>query len=356
MELELTPNLGVVPTSRPDALEPRAINAARPDLSVVVPTFNRRQSLLRLIESLSSQTCPADRFEVVVVDDGSTDGTAAAVRAAATPFSLRVVSQFNGGPAEARNRGVRLARGHVVVFLDDDVVPSPHLLATHAAAHQQRDDTVVIGPMLRPDNWRPAPWIRWEEDLLRKQYAELIAGKYACTPRQFYTGNASVSRERFLATGGFDPQFRRAEDVELAYRLHARGARFAFNPGAHVLHYPSRSFASWSATPYQYGRYDVVMHREKGLDTLGCTAFEFHNRHPLTRLLVRACLGRNRQTRSAIALLRMASTTAASIGAHGLSRIALSGIHNIRYWEGVADEMGGAAPARRFIAAARVSA
>src|SRR5262245_25867711 len=94
---------------------------AAPDLSIVVPTYNRRAGIERFLRALEEQTFPATRFEVVVVDDGSTDGTDAALAAMQTPYRLRVLHQENAGPAAARNAGLREAQGRLIVFLDDDV-------------------------------------------------------------------------------------------------------------------------------------------------------------------------------------------------------------------------------------------
>ena len=105
---------------------------------------------------------------MVVVSDGSTDGTDAWLKqyAEAAPYALRAVSQPNGGPARARNNGIEHARGEVVVFLDDDVEPSPEFLAVHAARHAHQDRTVVIGPMLRDPAllWQEPVWIGWKSN------------------------------------------------------------------------------------------------------------------------------------------------------------------------------------------------
>jgi GT2 family glycosyltransferase len=320
-------------------------------VSVVVPTFNRRASLQRLLEALAQQTYPPERFEVVVVDDGSTDGTAEQARSLGLPYTLKMLRQSNQGPAQARNLGVAEARGALVVFLDDDVVPRPHLIAAHVAAHQVHPNAVVIGPMSPPpDEWPRPAWVRWEEDLLQIQYQDMLAGKYPCGPRQFYTGNASLSRQQFLEAGGFDPRFKRAEDVELAYRLRDRGARFVFRPEAEVWHYASRSFESWCRTPYQYGRYDVAMYREKGHEALPCAFVEFHRRHVLTRQLVRLCLGRPALARMAVQALRWVATGSDWGSARRAGRLALSAAFNVLYWQGVSDEFGDAAALQREIA------
>jgi glycosyltransferase involved in cell wall biosynthesis len=323
-----------------------------PRVSVVVPTFNRRASLQRLLIALAAQTYPVDGFEVVVVDDGSTDGTAELLERLAMPYPRRVLRQANGGPALARNRGVDAARGELIVFLDDDVEPLPELLAEHVAAHGAAADLVVIGPMSPPTDWSRPAWVAWEEEMLQAQYRAMLAGEYPCTARQFYTGNASLSRVRFLAAGGFDGSFKRAEDVELAYRLRDGGARFVFNPRADVRHFASRSFTAWCRTPYQYGRYDVAMGRDKGHEAFACAVHEFHARHSLNRLLAWLCVGRRPLVALAVLGLRIATLIAPALGAPRAARFALSGIFNLLYWQAVSDELGGRAPMWRAIATA----
>jgi glycosyltransferase involved in cell wall biosynthesis len=318
-------------------------------VSVVVPTYNRRDGLERLLRALAAQTYPASDFEVVVVNDGSDDGTGALLASLETPYRLRVLEQANAGPAAARNAGVQHAEGRLIVFLDDDVEPVPGLLAAHVEAHGDADDLVVVGPMWPPRGWPRSVWVRWEERQILKQYDAMARGLYSCTPRQFFTGNASVGRARLLATGGFDPRFKRAEDVELAFRLFAQGARFHFEPRAGVRHYASRSFASWKRTPYQYGRYDVVMGREKGINTFQMVCSEFADRHALNRALTRACVGYPWR-QPAVWGLFLVAVVADRIGLERAASFALSGIWNVQYWQGASDELGGPAAVWQAVA------
>src|SRR5579859_3487825 len=106
-----------------------------PFVSIVTPTYNRRTSLDRLLGALGKQTYPADRFELVVVDDGSLDGSVEYLRSLRLPFRLRVFEQAHAGPAAARNLGVARAEGRLVLFLDDDVLPLPELIAEHVQTH-----------------------------------------------------------------------------------------------------------------------------------------------------------------------------------------------------------------------------
>jgi GT2 family glycosyltransferase len=308
-------------------------------VSIVVPTFNRRASLSRLLNALAAQTYPTGGFEVIVVDDGSTDGSVEMLQGLTTPYTLRIVQQAHGGPALARNRGVGEAHGQLIIFLDDDVVPAADLVATHVAAQAEHDNLVVIGPMLPPRHGRRPAWIRWEEAKLVAQYEAMLDGKYACTPRQFFTANVSLRRARFLQAGGFDSSFKRAEDVELGFRLRDQGARFAFHGAAQVVHYPTRSFKAWCRTPYQYGRYDVEMER-KGHGALGIVLREFHSRHRLNRWLARLCVGRQWLIRGAVVALGAGARVADQVGAQRPASLAMSGIFSVLYWQGVADELG----------------
>lgn len=317
-------------------------------ISIVVPTYNRCASLLRLLHALEQQTCA--EFDVIVVDDGSTDATAQTLDALRPLYPMTVLRQRNGGPAAARNAGVQRATSDLVLFLDDDVVPIPTLVEQHLAVHALQSNAVVIGPMTPPANWSRPAWIRWEEDMLDVQYRAMESGEYECTPRQFYTANASLARARFIDAGGFDSAFKRAEDVELAYRMRDRGAEFVFLSDAVVYHYAERTFAAWSRTPYQYGRYDVIMHREKGHEALPCAAHEFHRRHVLTRCLARICVGHSALVRLSVGGLRLVADTADRVGARGVARLALSGIFNLLYWQGASDELGGPEPVWRTVA------
>jgi GT2 family glycosyltransferase len=314
------------------------LNAQPQLVSVVVPTFRRRASVLRLLGALRLQEYPAQRFEVVVVDDGSGDDTVASLRALETPFTLRVLEQSHEGPGAARNLGVAESAGELIVFLDDDVVPDSRLIAAHVAANSI-ESTVVVGPMLPPDGWRRPAWIRWEESKLVRQYRAMSEGVFTCTYRQFFTANASLRRERFLAAGGFDASFVRAEDVDLGFRLHEQGGTFVFAPEARVWHYPQRSFESWSKTPYRYGQADVVM-RGKGNPALAISLDEFHERPWLSRLACRASVGRPILFRASTFALGAAARVLDAFRVERLADVSLSGLFNLLYWQGVSDALG----------------
>lgn len=312
-------------------------------ISVVIPTFNRLNQLKQVLTGLEKQTYPLEKFEVVVVSDGSSDGTNAFLEALETPLDLVPVFQANQGVATARNQGFKQANGELVLFIDDDVVPAPQLVAEHVQEHDAHQaNIVVLGPMLSPPDFRLSPWTRWEQAMLVKQYDMMNAGAWEPTARQFYTGNSSLSRQLLLDSGGFDPAFRRAEDVELAYRLIEYDVRFIFNDRAVGYHYVSRSFASWMSTPYEYGRNDVIFSQEKGQTWLLPQVLqEYKGRHLFIRALTRACLDRHRLSQLSIMTLKSIAQLGDWMHLSGLSRQAYSGIFNLRYYQGMADELAG---------------
>jgi len=321
---------------------PAATTPAGATVSVIIPTFDRLPQLRRAIDAVMAQTYASERFEVVVVSDGSTDGTDEYLQEQCAP-NLVYASQRNAGPAAARNRGIELATGDLLLFIDDDVVASPQLVERHAEHHRLGGDRlVVIGPMATPMGTYLSPWVQWEQEMLYRQYDAMRRGLYGATARQFYTGNASVARAHVVAAGGFDTRFRRAEDIELAYRLDEAGLRFTFEPDAVGYHYADRSFASWLKIAYDYGATDVLLAREGHRSVGQIVRDGFQRRTPLTRRMIRACI--ERPWLGSLAQHSFMRTYAAcnTVHADRLRRYALSGLYNTSYYRGVADELGGA--------------
>ncbi len=314
-----------------------------PKVSVIIPTYNRLERLQRVLDGLQQQTYPLAQCEIIVVSDGSTDGTNAYLETPQTSLPIIPVIQANQGVAATRNHGIQHATGEFVLFLDDDVVPTPALIAEHIGTHTtSTDDIVVLGPMLTPPDFTMVPWVQWEQAMLVKQYADMLAGRWQPTARQFYTGNTSLARRFLLAAGGFDPTFRRAEDVELAYRLARYGLRFVFNPNAIGYHYAERSFRSWIDIPYAYGRNDVIFARDKQQDWLLPTIWkEFYTRHRLIRQMVYLGIDRYALSRVIHMGLKQLADLAQMLGISRLTQMAYSGLFNLRYYQGVADELGG---------------
>src|SRR5690606_14127087 len=121
-------------------------------------------------------------------------------------LNLRLLrNEVSRGPAAARNRAVAAGDAPYVAFIDDDVRAEPDLLARQAAMMRARGpNTILIGPLCAPPDWRPTAWNRWEAAQLEVEYGRMARGEYRPTWRQFHTGNAFLPRATFEALGGFD--------------------------------------------------------------------------------------------------------------------------------------------------------
>jgi GT2 family glycosyltransferase len=259
-----------------------------PSIEVVIPTYNRKPALIQCLDALAAQTIAG--FSVAVVDDASDERVEDWLSIVSWPFRLRVLRcTSNQGPANARNAAVASSEADLIAFIDDDVRAIPELLSRHLDAWRGAGaGSVIIGPLVAPQDWRPTPWNRWEADTLAFEYRRMAEGIYQPTWRQFFTGNALVSRQDIAAAGGFNASLRRAEDIELAYRLHQQGARFVFQPAAVGHHYAERSLQSWRQMAAQYAGSDLQMDRlYPELEWRRVIQHEMNRRHWLTKTAVK---------------------------------------------------------------------
>ncbi len=310
--------------------------------SIVIPTHNRWSSLERVLTALDEQTVDASDFEVIVVDDGSSDGTSDQLASISPSFRLKAISQINGGPAAARNTGISAATGELLLLLDDDVVPTPDWLEQHLAAHRVGPSRlVVIGPMSTPVDHDFQPWVRWEQSMLERSYRSMEEGSFAPTGRQFYTGNVSLPRSLALEVGSFEESLRRGEDVEFGYRLDDVGATFAFVGDARAHHHARRSLDSWREMATSYGAADVRFATEGRRHwLLPAVAAEFRGRRTPTRRLVQLTVGRDRFSWIAERLLIGLALRTSAVSPR-VAEFGFSGVFNLRYYNGMAAALGG---------------
>jgi GT2 family glycosyltransferase len=232
--------------------------------SVVIPTHDRLASLQEVLAAVEAQSGAAE-LEIVVVDDGSTDGTREWLAAHEFSVPAVVVRQERSGPAAARNAGVAAARGERIAFLGDDTVPAPTWLAEHARAHRERGGSPMLA-ILGRTRWhhriRVTPFLDYLNEDGRQFGYGLIRGGEEVPFNFFYTSNLSLARELLVAEP-FDVRFPFAvwEDIECSYRLHRRGLRLVYEPAAVVEHDHPTDLESFSARQERAGAAAVVFHR-----------------------------------------------------------------------------------------------
>jgi glycosyltransferase involved in cell wall biosynthesis/peptidoglycan/xylan/chitin deacetylase (PgdA/CDA1 family) len=242
-----------------------SVPATETRFSVVIPTYQRRRVVAMCLQALARQD-GAPSFEVVVVVDGSTDGTAESLRSLELPFPLTVIEQPNRGRAAACNAGASAARGETLLFLDDDMEADPRLLAEHTEALDRGADVVIGHVPLHPEMRRGflaagvGQWAEARADRIENQGGTLEL-------HDLLTGQMSISRALFLDVGGFDDAFTRRgtfgnEDLDLGHRLRMSGAAIVFSRKA-------VSFQRYVVTPRKYlrqwreaGQADVLFARK----------------------------------------------------------------------------------------------
>ena len=227
-------------------------SADPPVLSVVIPTFNRAAVLPRLFEALAACDPPAGGVEFIVVDDGSSDDTAAVVARAEVP-GLVSLRQDNAGAAAARNLGWRHARGALIAFTDDDCIPSRRWMVELVDAFHGSDLAAVGGAVVPFVPGFLAEFIQAERMVSHGGDADAV--KY------LVTANAAFTRDALEAVGGFDERFPGAagEDTDLTFRIQDCQMRITLIEGATVAHDHRTTMRGLFRTYYRHGRAWLIL-------------------------------------------------------------------------------------------------
>ncbi|HEX3459037.1 MAG TPA: glycosyltransferase [Candidatus Baltobacteraceae bacterium] len=246
------------------------MNSPLPDVSVVIPIYNRLETLELVMPTLLAQSLAPAQYELLVCDSNSTDGTAeylaavsrerAGVRHVAGPFS---------GRAAARNAGVAAARGEVVLFNDADILASPDLLAIHLQHHCERAGIAVVGLEVQVKDFNDYQYKREHPEArghLHPPSRKKLSWLY------FLTGNASVRRDDLLRAGCFDENFTGYghEDLELGYRLQRLGIEILYEPRAVNYHCQD--------VPYE--------DQKEKMRLAGRSTARFYRKHPHFRVMM----------------------------------------------------------------------
>ena len=232
------------------------------DITVQICTYNRKDLIVKSLEALFAQDYPKDQYEIVLVDDGSNDGTGEAVKALNPPCHLEYTYQENAGLATARNRGIRAAKGEFILFVDDDIMASKSLLSEHVKTHRAHPKSVVRG------------WVNHVDDLEKTDQKIPKFTMQDISTAFFWTSNVSVGKAYLEEAGLFDETFKEYgwEDLELGLRLKALGLKLQYNREAVVFHYKSR----WKKSD--------IPKLLKQARSKGRTAVLFLDKHPTMRV------------------------------------------------------------------------
>ncbi|MDQ0321093.1 glycosyltransferase involved in cell wall biosynthesis [Pararhizobium capsulatum DSM 1112] len=232
-----------------------------PTISVIMPTHNRRDVLLRTLDLYRNQTLASAQYEIIVSDDGSTDGSEAAVTDFATQCAFALIYSRladNAGPSVARNRAMMLARGSILVFVGDDIFPERDFLEQHLVWHREvypDERAGVLGRVEWSEELGSTPLMRWlETEGTQFAYGRMVHGQvldYGC----LYTCNVSVKRAFLERTGErFCEELRFCEDSEWGLRLAQWGFELRYNAQARAKHFHPVSLSSSLSRMVALGR------------------------------------------------------------------------------------------------------
>ncbi len=222
-------------------------------VSVVIPAYNAESTIGQAVEYSLAQAKGPMEVEVVVVDDGSIDDTAMIAESA----GATVIKQENAGPAAARNRGWKSATGQVVCFTDSDCIPTAGWLENLLDGFTDREVGAVAGSydIANTSSWL-AHWVHQEIIERHKRMPPFV--------RAFGSYNVAIPRYVLQATGGFDPEYRRAsgEDNDLSYKIIKKDWRIAFRPQAKVAHYHPERVCKYLQEQYRHGFWRAKLYQD----------------------------------------------------------------------------------------------
>jgi serine acetyltransferase/GT2 family glycosyltransferase len=318
-------------------------------VSVVIPTYNRLTEIRRLVRELDCQSLSPSSFEVIVVDDGSDEDVKAALEAEDHHFALTVHRRDHGGSAAARQWGAEQARGHLLVFVDDDMHVQAGFLAAHVRAHAGRDRAAVLGRRRAASSRSRREVIERYRLRMGDRLADDIAqGRVTLTGEYLYTGNLSVATEFFREVGGFDVALRQLDDAELGIRLGEAGATFVLSEEAFNVHERDPMTRSqWLARARRDGVYWSRVGRKHPGVREASPWHWLEVVHPLSRpALALGALA----PRPMASVARAALVAAAIAGRLRLERVAMAGVtftYGVVMFGGVGAEAGGPMAAAR---------
>ena len=229
-------------------------------VSIIIPTFNGAARIGKCLEALAPQAGPINA-EILVVDDGSSDATGEVV---SRYPGVRLISQSNAGPAAARNRGALEAKGTIILFTDDDCVPTCEWLAAMIRPFEDPDVVGVKGAYRTLQKSLVARFVQADYEDRYRLMTRLPEIDFVDTY------SAAFRRDRFLEMNGYDTSFpvACAEDIELSYRMSERGWKMKFVPTAIVYHTHPDAFWLYMKKKYKFAHWRMLALRKNPRKTL----------------------------------------------------------------------------------------
>jgi len=283
-----------------------------PQVSVVVPTHNRQDSIVQTIQSLQQQTYPAEKYELIIVDDASTDDTAETVEKLAedSNVEIRLLIQEKKGPAAARNLGIKNSASDIVAFTDSDARADQKWLAQLMAVYSKKrvhadgfsipqERIAGVGGRILIGN--PEHPLAWYGEVSRYPMFGLEQRERFCLgpPQGNVTCNMSWKKEVLLEVGLFNEDFKHSvsEDTELGYRIYGKDYKHIHTPEAVVYHNHPTRVRDYMRTWYNVSKHEVLLTKKYSQHPVN-SPFRLPNRRFLTRypqliftdLLVRASM------------------------------------------------------------------
>jgi len=233
---------------------------AWPSVSLIIPTYDRSAALRASLQAIAGLEYPSDRWEVIVVDDGSSDPVDEAVAPFRQRLSLTLVRQVNQGPATARNTGVQEADGTLLAFTDDDCRPMPSWLRRLVETHQSAPGAMVGGRTVNAFPGNPYSTVSelLVQFLRRRHQSQAHRGAF------FASNNLLVPADRFRELGGFDTEFPLAagEDRDFCLRWAKQEWPSTYAPNAVLRHAHALTLKGFLRQHYTYGRGAFHIHRK----------------------------------------------------------------------------------------------